>query len=130
MKSNKMVPRIKTGDISITGDANIVGSNNSVQVTKVAVSSDEKLIESAVANFLQKINSDKKVSAKDKGVIVKKAEELKFTLKSASPDLGKIQQFKKFVVEKGGAVAAAGLKLLLEPAIKVIIENATKKILE
>jgi len=128
MKTNKKTSSDSPTNISITGNANIIGNNNSAQV--INMSTDKYQIESAVTRFLEEVKLDKKLPEKDKLAVTRKAKELQSTLQSSNPDLGKIQQFKKFVQEKGGTIALAGLKLLLEPSIKTIIEAATKKILE
>ena len=120
---------VHQGDSFINiGTGNIIGDKSSSHISNYQ--SSDHAINMAVLDFIRAIESDPSTSNADRNAAVLIVKELENTLIAREPDLGILQKFKNFLQEKGGTIAAAGLGLLANTAVKVVVEQAVKHLLQ
>jgi hypothetical protein len=81
------------------------------------------------AAFLRELQAQADLSPQDKAAAEREVKALEATLQSDEPDLGTVQQVKRFFQEKGGWLATAGLTLLSNPSVVAVVQEATKKLM-
>lgn len=115
---------------TIIGDGSMIGNDNSSNVTKLQFVNSKETISEAVSDFLAIIGDDSTIPLSDKEKAIQLAKELEVSLSTSQPDLGAVQRFRAFVKERGGPLATAGLSLLASTAVKAVVEQAVKGLLQ
>jgi hypothetical protein len=119
---DKVVARTYVRDVR---GSTVITAGRDVTYTAGAASDD---LSAVLAAFLQELQAQPDLSPQDKAEVERQVKALETTLQSDEPDLGAVQQVRRFFQEKGGWLARAGLALLSNPSVVAVVQEASKRL--
>ncbi|MBM3157669.1 MAG: hypothetical protein FJ004_10360 [Chloroflexi bacterium] len=111
---------------SVTGGT-IITAGRDVTYVETSTPSDE--LKAVFVAFYNELETRCEIDEAARKEVQTQVKELEATLQSKEPDLGTIQRARKFLMEKGGWLAAAAGTIFSNPSVVKVVETATKRLL-
>jgi hypothetical protein len=126
---SKHTPVSRSGGVDISGHARVDVGGDIVGANKIEGAANAQQIEQLFEQLSRAIEGTSKLPESERKRLGRATEELQGELKSAEPDLGKLERLKRDLVSRGGEIATVTSAIFSYGPVQDTIRSAMQRLL-